>query len=316
MFELRDLECFIEIVENRNFGRAAFTLGIAQPVLSRRIARLERDLRTKLFSRAHRQIELTAAGRIFAHEATAVLARAVIAERVLHEAPPGTKGHLKIGTRSSSRYVVILEAVRRLRAEYPDVSVSLDDSLPGLGVLAVRKGALDVTVVRGPLNLDRDLRSERLRHDPLMVALPDGHRLAGASVISVEELREEPFVEIAADRAHGFKELVRGLCASAGLIPNVVQEADTLASLAMCVAAGIGIAFMHDASRELPISGIVYRPLRPETTVALQAVWRADDKNPAIAPFVRYLKEVAGRDGDGVAERRGAGTRGAERRTL
>jgi DNA-binding transcriptional LysR family regulator len=293
MFELRDLECFMEIVEHRNFGRAADALGIAQPVLSRRIARLERDLGMPLFSRAQRQIDLTAGGRIFAREATAVLARAAIAGRVLREASQGTRGNLSVGTRSSSRYVVILEAVRRLRTEYPGIAISLHDLPPSIGLHAVRKGELDLTVVRGPVTLDRELHSEGLRTEPLVVALPDGHPRARASVISVGDLSEEPFVEIASDRALGYKDLVRGMCADAGFVPNVVQEADTLTSLAMCVAAGIGIALMHDASRELPISGIVYRPLIPETTVTLQAVWRVGDANPAIPPFVRHLKEVA-----------------------
>jgi DNA-binding transcriptional LysR family regulator len=298
IFELHDLACFMAIVEHRNFGRAAAALGIAQPALSRRVARLERNIGVQLFSRAHRQIELTVVGRIFAREATAVLARAAIALRAVREAAHGTKGHLRLGTRSSSRYVVILEAVRRLRAEYPGISVSLHDLVPSVGVHAVRKGELDLTVVRGPVTLYRDLRSEHLRDDRIVVALPRGHRRAHSSVISLADLRDEPFVEIAADSARGYKELVRGMCADAGFVPNIVQEADTLASLAMSVAAGMGIALMHDASRELPISGIVYRSLLPETTVTLQAVWRADDENPAIAPLVRHLREVAQRDRD------------------
>jgi DNA-binding transcriptional LysR family regulator len=294
MFELRDLECFMEIVEHRSFGRAATALGMTQPALSRRIASLERDLGLSLFSRAHRQIELTSAGELFAREAIAVLAQAAIAQRVLTQASHGPKGHLKIGTRSSARYVMIPAAIRRLRTEFPDISVSLSDPLMGLQVEHVRKGVFDLTVERGPVNLDGGLRSERLRGDPMVVALPQGHRLAGASSVDVGDLSEEAFVEIALYRAYGYKELVRGVCANAGFVPNVVQEVDTLDTVAMCVAAGVGIALMHDASRELPIPGIVYRPLRPKPkAIPLQAIWRADDKNPVIAPFVQYLKEAA-----------------------
>jgi DNA-binding transcriptional LysR family regulator len=293
MFELRDLECFMGIVEHRSFGRAADALGMTQPGLSRRIAVLERDLGMSLISRARRQIELTAAGDVLAREAIAVLAQAANAARVLRETSHSTKSHLKIGVRSISRYVVIPDAILRLCAAYPDLSVTLSDPVVGPQVEHLRKGAFDLTVVRGPVNLNHGLRNERLRGDPLVVALPDGHHLAGASAIDVAELREEPFVEIALRRAYGYKELVRGVCANAGFIPNVVQEVDTLDTLAMCVAAGIGIALMHDASRELTIPGIVYRPLRPKKMVTLQAVWRADDMNPMIAPFVHYLKEAA-----------------------
>src|SRR6202165_1745740 len=185
MFELRDLECFMEIVEHRSFGRAAAALGMTQPALSRRIAALERDLETSLFSRAHWQIELTAAGEIFAREAIAVLAQAAVAERLLREASRGSKRHLKIGTRSMSRHVLIPAAIRRLHVEYPDVAVTVSDPLMGLQVEHVRKGAIDMTVVRGPVNLQGGLRSERLRTDPVVVALPEGHRLAGASMVDV-----------------------------------------------------------------------------------------------------------------------------------
>jgi len=283
----------VTIVERRSFGRAAAALGMPQPALSRRIAALEQELGVALFSRAHRQIELTAAGEIFAREAIAVFAQAAVAQSALRDAALGNKAHLNVGTRSSSRYVVIPAAVRCLRSAYPEVSVRLSDAVAGLELERVRKGVLDLTVVRGPVKLE-GLRSERLRTDPLAVALPEGHRLATAPVIDVAQLSEEPFVEIALYRAYAYKDLVRGVSANAGFIPNVVQEVDAGDTLAMSVAAGIGIALMPDLSRELPISGIVYRPLRPkQPAIPLQAVWRAGDENPAIVPFVRCLKEAA-----------------------
>jgi DNA-binding transcriptional LysR family regulator len=292
LFDLRDLACFMEIVERRSFGRAAEALGMTQPALSRRIAGLERAVGAALFSREHRQIEVTSAGEIFAREALAVLTQAASAERVLREASRRIPGRLKIGTRGSARYVVIPEAIRRFRAEYPDVSVILSDPQIGLQADHLRRGVFDLTVARVPGSLS-GLRSEQLRDDPLMVALPREHRLAEAPVIDVGDLSEESFIEFAMHRGAGYRELVREVFASAGFVPTVVQEVDTVDTMALCVAAGLGIALMHDASRELPIPGIVYRPLRPETTIPLQAVWRAGDENPMIAPFVRYLKEAA-----------------------
>src|ERR1700676_3634855 len=105
-FELRDLECFLGVVEHRSFGRAAAALGMTQPALSRRIAGLERGLGVSLFSRARSQIELTPPGERLAREAPAVLAQAAIAQRVLQEASHGSKGHLRIGTRSAARFAL------------------------------------------------------------------------------------------------------------------------------------------------------------------------------------------------------------------
>jgi DNA-binding transcriptional LysR family regulator len=293
-FELRDLERFIAIVEHRNFGRAAVALGIAQPALSRRIGVLERDLGVALFSRERRQIELTPAGEVLVREARAVLAQAVVAGRVMRQAARGAAGHLRIGTRSPARYVLIPAAIRQLRTYLPGVVVTLTEPSISRQVEHLRKGAYDMTVVRGPVSLEGGLRSERLRSDPMVVALPDQHPLAARDVVAVRDLVDEPFVEIAWYESYGYKELMRGVSAREGFIPRIVQIADTIDTVAMSVAAGNGIAFMHDAARELPIQGIVYRPIHPkQPSVDLSAVWRGDDTNPVIAPFVEALVDAA-----------------------
>ena len=310
-FELRDLECFLGVVEHRSFGRAAAALGMTQPALSRRIAGLERGLGVSLFSRARSQIELTPPGESLAREAPAVLAQAAIAQRVLQEASHGSKGHLRIGTRSAARFALIPAAIRRLRLEYPEISITLGDPMLPFKLEQVREGRFDLAFVRGPVDLRDGFNAEQLRNDPLVVALPERHRLAGRSVIELRDLATERFVEFALQRGYGSKALVRGVCAAAGFIPNVVQEVETADMLVICVAAGIGIGLTYDASRELAVPGVVYRPLRQERkTVPMYAVWRAHDANPMIAPFVRHLKEAAKLlDAPAVPQRR-ARTRG------
>jgi DNA-binding transcriptional LysR family regulator len=87
---------------------------------------------------------------------------------------------------------------------------------------------------------------------------------------------------------------MRGVCARAGFVPHVVQEVVTLQALIFCVAAELGVALMHDASRELPAEGVVYRPLLPEQPpVPLYAVWRDEDNNPAVPAFLACLKVAA-----------------------
>jgi DNA-binding transcriptional LysR family regulator len=296
VFELRDLEQFLALVEHRNFGRAATALGIAQPQLSRRIGALERELGVTLFSRAQRQISLTPAGELLFGEARAVLAQAGLAERLIRDAARGAIGHVRLGTRSTSQYTLVPGAIRRLREMHPHASVTLTGPLPGLQIEHLRQGTIDLTVVRGPVDLAGGLQAARLRSDPLAVGLPQDHRFARRSVVDAADLADEAFVEIAWYQAFGYRELTRGYCARVGFVPRVVQAVDTSDMLAMCVAAGLGIGLMPDTSHELSIPGLVFRPLRPKPpTVELQAVWRGDDKNPVIPPFVRCLMSEARR---------------------
>ena len=290
MFELRDLERFMAVVAHRNFGRAAHSLGMTQPALSRRIAVLERRLGAPLFSRAHRQIELTRIGEVLVREARAVLTQASLADRAMHDAVSGATGHLRIATRSVGRFRLIPEALRRLRASHPRVAVSVTDPMTGFPLALLRQGSIDVTLVRGPVSLGEGLRAERLRTDQVVVVMCAEHRLANDDVVDVSDLAEERFVETVSLRACGYYDVMRDPAMRAGFIPHVVQSVDTVDNLLICVAAGIGIAFMHDASQELAVPGIVFRPLRPPgPTVELRAVWRAGDRNPVIAPFVSYL---------------------------
>ena len=282
------------IVKHRNFGRAATALGATQPALSRRISAFERRLDVTLFSRARRQIELTPAGEALAREAPALLAQADLATRSLREVARGSRGHVRLGTRSSSRYVLIPKAIRRLRAQNPHFSVTVSDQSPGRQLEQVRAGALDLTVVHGPLKLDRSLRRALLRIDPMVVALPARHPLAERPTVDARDLAEETFLELRWHESCDYQTLQRGACARAGFVPRIVHEVTTIDALAMCVAGGIGVALMHDVRNELPIPDVVFRPLRPDaTSVELNAVWRADDRNPVIEPFIECLAAAA-----------------------
>ncbi len=294
LFDLHDLERFMAIVEQRNFGRAAKALRTTQPSLSRAIAALERHLGTKLFSREHRQIELTPSGELLWREAPALLAHAASAQRIMREAVSGMRGNIRVGALSTSRYTLIPQAIRRLRELHPQFSVTVVDTAPALDIENLRDGNQDVTLLRGPLKADSELRRARLRSDPMVLALAEHHPLAQRSVVKSHELAEESFVELAAYNSHGYRELGRGVCAGAGFVPHVAQEVATIDALATCVAAGIGVALMHDVAAELPVPGVVYRPVYPAPpSVELHAVWRANDDNPALESFVECLVAAA-----------------------
>jgi len=294
IFNLPDLERFMAIVEHRHFGRAAKALNTTQPGLSRSIAALEQNLGTTLFSRAHRQIELTAAGELLAREARELLAHAALAERMMRDTARGARGNVRFGTRSTARFTLVPPAIRRLRRLHPHFSVTVADPSQVPELERVRNGELDLTVLRGPMQADAGLLRARLRSDPMVVALPERHPFVERRVIDPRDLAGEPFVELACHESHGYKELARGVCARAGFVPHVVQEAATVDTLALCVSAGMGVALMHDAHQEIPIAGIVYRPIRPSAPpVELNAIWRGNDENPVIAPFVQCLAAAA-----------------------
>ena len=297
MFELRDLERFVAIVEYRNFGRAAVALGIAQPVLSRAIARLEARLGVTLFSRERRQIELTGVGALFAREAYAVIAQARAAERAMADAARGRHGTLRLGTRTSARFTTVPAAVRRLHERNPRMTVLLSQPLLPMHIEQVARGIIDMTMIRGPVTLTSGLRREVLRADDVVAVLPVDHRLARRTIVDLADLAGEPFVGLGRFDAIGYHDVIRGICAQAGFLPQWVEEVDSVDGIVICVAAGTGVALVHDTHLDLPVKGVVYRRIAPATQqIELAAIWREADRNPVIKPFLAALREVSRHD--------------------
>jgi DNA-binding transcriptional LysR family regulator len=288
--DLRDAECFLAIVEHRNFGRAAAALGMAQPSLSRRIALLEADLGVRLFSRERRQIELTKSGDVWASEARALLVRALQARRAVTDAANEKYGSLTFGFVGSSAYRVVPSALRRFRRLRPSARVRLHEQLGARQVDALRSGTLDLALIRGPVE-SHGFRSETLRIDELVAVLPAAHPLARRKRIDAGDLSGEPFIMFNRYGATGMHDVVRGVCASAGFVPRIGQEVESIETFLACVAGELGVGLIYDVSAEVPIAGVVYRPLRSGApAIELAAVMRADCINPHVPVFVEALR--------------------------
>src|ERR671933_1358870 len=225
--ELRHLRYFVAVAEELHFGRAAARLHIAQPPLSRQIRDLELDVGAPLFARVPRGVALTAAGLAFLPEARLTLAQAERARRTAQRAAGGEIGRLRVGFVEAAIYSGVLpEVLGFFRMHLPDIGVSLFEMDPRQQAEAFRDGRIDVGILHNaPPDAERWLRVEPVYSEPLVAALPHGHRLAGRARPSLADFAGEPFVLFP---RHVGPELFDGIiasCKSAGFSPHVVQEA-------------------------------------------------------------------------------------------
>lgn len=123
MFELGQLRCFLAVATELHFGRAAQRLNMTQPPLSRQIQMLEGDLRTTLFNRTSRSVELTPAGQVFLGEARAIIERAEAAAKLVREASGTARGQVRVGIVPATTYDVLPRLVTRVRAELPFIDL-------------------------------------------------------------------------------------------------------------------------------------------------------------------------------------------------
>lgn len=187
--DLRKLRYFVAVAETLHFGRAADELHIAQPVLSRQIRALEKDLGTPLLTRDSHGVTLTAAGSQLLTDAGPLLASAQAVRRRVAAAARGSQ-RLMVGFRIG---VAVTPAVRLFAERHPDVIVDMqriewDDQAPML-----LDGRIDVGYVRLPID-EAGLRVAPLYTEPRVAVLPAGHRLAGKEQVTEADLAGEPLV--------------------------------------------------------------------------------------------------------------------------
>ena len=123
--ELRHIQSFLALTDERHFGRAAARVHIAQSALSQQIRHLERELGVELFARTTRRVDLTDAGRAFEVRARAISAAVRRAETEAALLASGHAGRVAIGFVGTATYDVLPLLARRLREELPEVELDL-----------------------------------------------------------------------------------------------------------------------------------------------------------------------------------------------
>ncbi|EGG44871.1 LysR family transcriptional regulator [Streptomyces griseoaurantiacus] len=187
--DLRKLRYFAAVADRLHFGRAAEDLHIAQPALSRQIRALEQDLGAPLFTRDTHGVTLTDAGRQLLDDAGPLLASAQAVRRRVTAAARGGR-RLVVGFRAG---IPVIPAAREFGGRHPDVVVDVQRMEWDDQVAMLLDGRVDVGYVRLPID-ETGLRLMPLYTEPLMVALPAVHRLAGKEEVTEADLAGEPLI--------------------------------------------------------------------------------------------------------------------------
>jgi DNA-binding transcriptional LysR family regulator len=291
--ELRHLRSFVAVAEELHFGRAAARLHIVQPALSRQIRALEEEMGLRLFERNRRRVALTPAGAAFLNEGRGLLEQVAHAVEAARRADRGELGSLRIGYVPAMVSTGLPEIVREFRKRFPGVDVRLQEMTPAMQVEALLGERVDVGFVRGPIH-EPALATETVLEEPLVAALPSGHRLGRHKRLRLAMLADEPFVLQARSRGPGSHDQILAICRSAGFSPRVVQEGSQ-AEVASLVASGAGVAIVPASLRMIRRAGVLYRPLRERPMTRLDMVWRKDAALPVLRAFLAEVRHMGAR---------------------
>lgn len=283
MFEISHLRCFVAVADELHFGRAAARLNMTQPPLSRQIQLLEHALGAQLLDRANRRVRLTPLGRTFLPQAQRLLQFAEGAVESIQRAARGDAGTVTIGFTAASGYDFLPHVIHKLRTRLPEVSFVLKEAVTARQLEALASGRLDIALVRPPVSPTR-YSSKVVLREPMILALPAEHRMAGQEVIDLADLGDEPVIGYSAGEARYFHDLVHRLFVGAGGVPNLVQQVSQIHSVLALVRTGLGVALVPEAARRLGFDGVVYRNLAPlaGNGAELVAAWLPGDEQPVV----------------------------------
>ncbi len=287
MIDIRQLRQFIAVAEELHFRRAAARLNMSQPPLTAAIGRLEKEAGARLIERGNRVVSLTPAGRTLLDHARQVVAEAERALTATRDAAEGRSGVVRLGYVGSAMHGRLPEVIRRFRRAWPDVRLDLREATSAAQVAALRQGGLDLGVLIPPLADGGDLLLADFDHDRLAIALPTGHPLAAQDALGLADLALEPFILWPAAEGRGFHLRVVRLCAAAGFVPSVAQEARQMHGVLSLVAAEAGVAIVPASMAGFRSGEVVYRPImQDDAAFDLVLCRRSLAPSPALANFL------------------------------
>lgn len=303
---IRHLRYFLAVADELHFGRAAQRLGMAQPPLSQRIQRLERQLGVRLFDRSARAVTLTEGGRLLLAEARDLVERADRLHALAGQVARGEIGTLRAGILPDLGGGAIAALVAAFRARCPGVELELHEITTAEQARALAERRLDVGILRHPFDVHSGLALGPVLVRELGVVLPVTHPLAQRAEVAPAELSGGLVLFPREDAPALYDELLTA-CARHGFTPAEVHPASNPEFAAGLVLAGAAVA-LDDGALAGRHPGLVTRPLRgAPLTVRTSPVWPADRATAATAAFAAAVAEVLG-----AAGMRRAGPRDAE----
>lgn len=288
---LRAMEQFIVVAEELHFHRAAERLKMSQPPLTSAIRKLENDIGVTLVERGHRVLGLTAAGKQFLDEARGILHQTEHAVAATVDMAAGRTGVLRLGYVGSALYGRLPAVIHEFRASHPNVRLELREATTAAQITALRDGMLDISILIPPLENADDIEQTLFDRDRLCMALPKQHPLAKRPALSLVNLSDEPFTLWPMVEGRGFHLQVIRLCANAGFVPMVTQEAHGMHAVLSLVSAGIGVSIVPHSMSGFRGDRISYHPLSgSESEFELVLGYR--HLSPSAQAFVHFVNET------------------------
>ena len=186
------------------------------------------------------------------------------------------------------------EILKTFRQQYPEVKLILQEENSTFLLQRLQDQQVDIIFLYlySELAEANDLETMTLTYEPFVLVLPEPHPLTSQAIVSLSNVKDEPFILTINPVTSGLSEQIYHLCSQDNFVPNVTQTAVFMVTILGLVAAEIGISILPSNVRNLHREGVVYRSILEKTpTTCLTAVWKQSNTSPILKKFLRLLSQ-------------------------
>lgn len=283
---LRQLEIFSAVAEQRSFSRAARQLHIAQPAVSIAIRKLEQALGLRLFNRADRAVALTPEGEVLYQHALRIARLVEDARREVSELQGLGRGTVRVGIPAMLSSYYFPDVFQAFRLQYPGLSIQVVDA----GTRHIQRLLVDDEVDIGVISSEypaRELDSHVVINEEMKACVAPQHPLAGRRTIRFRDLASARLVV----HRHGYylREVVDRFMGQTDSPPRVEMETNLVPLMKRLVLTEqcVGFCLQSVLDQEPGLVGISFRPrVHLQFAIAWKKARHLSLANRAFADFL------------------------------
>lgn len=287
--EIKHIKTLMMVASTRSISKASQKLHLSQPSVTRIIQEVERIVGTPLFSRTKDGMILTRAGNIFYTQATRIVS-------TLHDAISNLKPqhHYDIINIGFCPSILIFDFIEQLRySNYNMTHIRFHELTAKRQFIALKNKYIDISFARS-LTVSRHAEIEQVILDrtELFAVIPASHRLSGKSMISLDELKNDPFVCLSERYFPSYSSSIISICKDSGFTPNIVFYANGYIAALATVSAGecVGIFPRNIVNSIIP--GYVYVPIYQNNNyINVSCFIRKDETRAEILDLISKIQE-------------------------
>ena len=288
--EIRTLKYFLAVIQEGSLSRAAESLHVTQPTLSRQLASLEDELGRQLYDRSHAGISLTDYGIMLAQYAESIVELADKAQEEISLPTMNVSGSVHIAAGETALMGIFVQAMKRIHEQYPLVDFQLYSGTTADLMDGLVRGRYDFLLeceVRAHVNLNSLILPNR---DTWGIAMRRDDPLATNTFVTAEDLAGRQLIT---SRQAMARSPLREWFGNLADTVDVVATYDLPSNARWLIEGGFGIAFTYEKLISTNTSNVLtFVPLEPHIESKQGIIWRKSPLTRQAQIFLDTLQEI------------------------